>query len=92
MIPVIIPFYKNKDQLEKCIAHLKNQTMPVEIFIRDNSEDNIFFTAAINEGIRNFLNQNCQYIIILNQDMYLESIAVEEMVKFIDSHPLCGIG
>ncbi len=92
MIPVIIPYYKKKHQLEKCIAQLKNQTIPVEIFVRDNSEDNIFFTAAINEGIRKFLNQNCQYIIILNQDMYLESIAVEEMVKFMDSHPLCGIG
>lgn len=92
MIPVIIPYYKKKYQLDKCIAHLKNQTTPVEIFVRDNSEDNIFFTAAINEGLRKFLSQNCRYIIILNQDMYLESIAVAEMVKFMGAHPLCGIG
>ncbi|MHC4624753.1 MAG: tetratricopeptide repeat protein, partial [Planctomycetota bacterium] len=49
-VPVIIPAYKGKDQLEKCIAHLKRQTAPAEIFIRDNNRENIYFTAAINEG------------------------------------------
>lgn len=92
MIPVIIPFYKKKHQLKKCISHLRNQTIAVEIYIRDNNEDNIYFTAAVNEGIRKFLNKACQYLIILNQDMYLEPTAVEEMVKFMDSHPQCGIG
>lgn len=92
MIPVIIPYYKNKDNLDKCIAHLKNQTVELEIFIRDNNIDNIYFTAAINEGIRKLLNQQCSYIIILNQDMYLERTAVENMVTFMDSHPKCGIG
>jgi GT2 family glycosyltransferase len=29
---------------------------------------------------------------ILNQDMYLESTAVEEMIKFMDTHSQCGIG
>ena len=92
MIPVIIPSYKKEEQLEKCIAHLKNQTAEVEIFIRDNSVDNIYFTAAVNEGIKKYLNQNCDYIIILNQDMYLQPNAVEEMIKFMDAHPQCGIG
>ena len=92
MIPTIIPYYKNKDQLEKCIAHLRKQTVEVEIFIRDNSEDNVNFTAAINEGIRKYLDQDCKYMIILNQDMYLERLAAEEMVTFMDAHPECGIG
>ena len=92
MIPVIIPYYKKEYQLKKCISHLDNQTIPVEIFVRDNNEDNIYFTAAVNEGIRKYLDQNCKYLIILNQDMYLEPAAVEEMVKFMDAHPQCGIG
>ena len=92
MIPTIIPYYKNKNQLEKCIAHLKKQKVEVEIFIRDNSEDNVNFTAAINEGIRKYLDQDCKYMIILNQDMYLERLAAEEMVTFMDAHPECGIG
>ena len=91
-IPVVIAAYKKKHQLEKCIGQLKNQTVPIELFVRDNNEENIYFTAAVNEGIRRYLGGDCRYIIILNQDMYLESEAVEEMVRFMDSHPKCGIG
>ena len=52
MIPVIIPAYKNTHQLQKCLTHLKNQTVEVDPFVRDNSDDNIYFTAAVNEGIQ----------------------------------------
>jgi tetratricopeptide (TPR) repeat protein/GT2 family glycosyltransferase len=92
MIAAIIPGYKNEHQLEKCINHLKNQTLEVEAFIRDNNNDNIYFTAAVNEGISKYLNRTGKYIIILNQDMYLEPDAVEKMVRFMDLHPECGIG
>jgi len=92
MIPVIIPFYKKQAQLDKCLRHLDRQTVDVEIFVRDNSNDNVYFTRAVNEGIRRFLDQDWRYIIALNQDMYLEPNAVEEMVKFMDSTPQCGIG
>jgi GT2 family glycosyltransferase len=91
MIPAIIPGYKNTKQLEKCIAHLRNQTLEIEIFIRDNNKDNIYFTAAVNEGIKKYLDQPCDYILVLNQDMYLEPSAVEKMVTFMDDHPECGI-
>jgi len=92
MIPAIIPSYKNNNQLDKCIAHLRNQTLKVEIFIRDNDKDNIYFTAAVNEGIKKYLDQPCEYILVLNQDMYLEPTAVEKMITFMDTHPECGIG
>ncbi len=92
MIAAIIPGYKNEHQLEKCMNHLKSQTLKVETFVRDNNNSNIYFTAAVNEGISKYLNQPCKYIIILNQDMYLEPDAVEKMVTFMDLHPDCGIG
>ncbi len=92
MIPVIIPFYKNKAQLDKCLQHLNRQSMPAEVFIRDNSVDNIYFTAAINEGIVHFLHRPCTYMILLNQDMYLAPDAIEEMVQFMNRNPRCGIG
>lgn len=92
MIPAIIPYYRNKSQLEKCTSHLKTQTVEVEIFVRDNDNDNVYFTAAINEGIRKYLSRSCKYILVLNQDMYLERTAVERMAGFMDSHPECGIG
>jgi tetratricopeptide (TPR) repeat protein/GT2 family glycosyltransferase len=93
LIPAIIPYYKNKNQLDRCIAHLNKQTIEgVEIFIRDNSNDNIYFTAAVNEGMKKYLSQPCDYILVLNQDMYLEPAAVETMTTFMNSHPECGIG
>jgi GT2 family glycosyltransferase len=91
MIPAIIPSYQNNKQLEKCITHLRNQTLKVELYIRDNNKNNIYFTAAVNEGIKKYLEQPCEYILVLNQDMYLESSAVEKMVMFMNSHPECGI-
>ena len=93
MIPAIIPYYKNKNQIDRCIAHLNKQTIKgIEIFIRDNSNDNIYFTTAVNEGIKKYLSQPCEYILVLNQDMYLEPSAVEIMTAFMNSHPECGIG
>lgn len=91
MIPAIIPSYKNEDQLEKCIECLKKQTVAVEIFVRNNTHDNVYFTAAVNEGIKKYLQDDCRYMLVLNQDMYLQPDAVEVMVKFMDSHPKCGI-
>jgi hypothetical protein len=66
--------------------------VPVEIFVRDNDGDNVYYTAAVNEGIKKYLGQPCKYILVLNQDMYLERAAVETMAAFMDSHPNCGIG
>ena len=91
MIPVIIPYYKNKENLDRCISYLQNQTVQVEIYVRDNNKDNVYFTAAVNEGIQNYLDKPCEYIVILNQDMYLDSLALENMRHFMDSNPLCGI-
>ena len=91
-VPVIIPFFRRKDQLDKCLAALQRQTWPVEVFIRDNTEDNIYFTAAVNEGLRRYMDRSCDYALVLNQDMYLEPDAVETMVRFMEAHPACGIG
>lgn len=91
MIGVIIPFYKHRDQLDQCLACLRKQTVPVEIFVRDNTHDNIYFTAAVNEGLRVCLDKGCDYVLVLNQDMYLHPDAVEHMLRLMDSRPPCGI-
>ena len=91
-VPVIIPFFRRKDQLDKCLAALQHQTWPVEVFIRDNTEDNIYFTAAVNEGLRRCMDRSFDYALVLNQDMYLEPDAVEAMVRSMEAHPACGIG
>lgn len=92
MVPVIIPAYKNRKQLRKCIAHLERQTTPCDIWVKDNSVNNDYFTGAVNKGLKHFLFEQCTYIIIIDQDMYLAPDAVGWMVRFMNSHPLCGIG
>jgi GT2 family glycosyltransferase len=94
MLPVIIPFYKNRAQLDRCIGHLSNQTIAgeLEIFIRDNSEDNILFTAAVNLGLLKYaFNPGVDYVVALNQDAYLEPNALEKLRQFMQATPACGI-
>lgn len=91
IIPVIIPAYRKPKQLRLCLEHLESQTQPVAVFVRDNSEDNIYFTAAVNEGIRRFLATDCPAMLILNQSMYLAPDAVEQLWRFMEANPRCGI-
>jgi GT2 family glycosyltransferase len=91
MIGAIIPFYQRQDQLQQCLDCLKRQTVPVEIFVRDNSTDNILFTAAVNEGLTHFLKLDRNYFLIVNQDMYLRPDAVEQMILLMEKQPRCGI-
>jgi len=90
---IIIPWYKKPKQLEKCKKAIKNQTVKnIETLIWDNNKQNLGFTKAINNCLKmNRFNKD-KYVIILNQDCYLKRTAVENMVKFMDEHPRCGIG
>lgn len=91
MMPVVIPAFKAEAKLAKCLKHLESQTAPCQAFVRDNSNDNIYFTAAINEGLRASLDAKPKYVMLLNQDMYLHQDAVEQLVSFMEYHPECGI-
>ena len=72
-IPILIPHFRAEEKLKKCIAHIEAQNYhPVEIFVRDNSDDNILFTAAINEGLYKYaFRDDVDYVLVLNQDAYL---------------------
>lgn len=101
MLPVIIPFYKNKEQLEKCNASVLEQIGPFRTKVIDDSETGNGFTITVNKGLKDVLGhyswskEECQgehdYALILNQDCYLKPDAIEKMVAFMDSHPRCAI-
>jgi len=92
MLPAIIPIYGKPEQVEQCLAALKQQTTPVEPWVQDNNVNNVGFTKAINAGLRRAIRDHCRYAILLNQDCYLRPDAAERMVRFMDDHPRCGIG
>jgi GT2 family glycosyltransferase/Tfp pilus assembly protein PilF len=92
-IPILIPHFRAEEKLKKCIAHIEAQNyQSVEIFVRDNSEDNILFTAAINEGLYKFaFRDDVDYVLVLNQDAYLGADTLEKLVQCMQANPDCGI-
>jgi GT2 family glycosyltransferase len=92
-ILVIIPYYRNAEALAKCMRALEeNSFKNIEIFIRDNSNDNIYFTAAVNEGIRKGLADHAiTAFLILNQDCYLENGTLEALQAHLLQFSDCGI-
>jgi GT2 family glycosyltransferase/Flp pilus assembly protein TadD len=92
-IPILIPHFRAEEKLKKCIAHIEAQNyQPVEIFVRDNSEDNILFTAAINEGLYKYaFKDDVDYVLVLNQDAYLGADTLEKLVQCMQANPDCGI-
>lgn len=90
----IVPAFRNPAQLARCRAHLDAQTVASRIatYVRDNSIDNVLYTAAINEGLRHGLaDRGVRYFLLLNQDCYLEPDAVERLVAHFDAAPGAGI-
>lgn len=98
MLPVIIPFYKNREQLAKCMDALQNQTKQSANWAENDSDTGFGFTHTVNRGLKDIIrhemlkNLTCtDYICVLNQDCYLKPDAIEKMVSFMDAHPRCAI-
>lgn len=93
LVPIIIPFFREQDKLDKCLAAIKAQSHPhCEAFVRDNTHDNILFTAAVNEGLAKFCYRpDVDFVLVLNQDAYLHQDCIRQLLKFMQEHPECGI-
>lgn len=91
-IGVIIPVFKNPDQVKKCLKAIDDleTKCEVEVFQHDNNQKNIGFTRAINLGLKYF--EGCaDYCVVLNQDCYLKPDFIKVMVDFMGEHPKCFI-
>ena len=93
LVPIVIPFFREHDKLKKCLAAIAEQTYPAcEAFVRDNTHDNVYYTAAVNEGLAKYCSRpDVHYAMVLNQDAYLHPDCVRRLVDFMESHPDCGI-
>ena len=97
MIGFVIPYYQSPDDLERCKVCIRKQETLIEghiynssIFVHDNSIDNLYFTAAVNKGIKHFLSE-AEYICVINQDCFLEDRAIKKMFQLMRSNPDIGI-
>ncbi|CAN0508490.1 unnamed protein product, partial [Phaeothamnion confervicola] len=86
-------YYKSPKELATCVAALERQTgVTTDIFVRDNSDDNILYTRAVNEGIRKFAySGDCDFILVLTQDAFLKENALSELVSAMEGDPSIGI-
>lgn len=90
-VPYIIPFYKDKRQLDLCTAAIAKQDEPTEPWIHDNSTSNLYYTKAENLGLKYALSKGYEFAIVGTQDVYLRPTAVSGMVQFMREHPRCAI-
>lgn len=93
LVPIVIPFFREHDKLRKCLAAIAAQSHPdCESFVRDNSNDNIYYTAAVNEGLAKYCYRpDVRYVLVLNQDAWLAPDCVRRLVEFMDERPDCGV-
>ena len=92
-VHVVIPYYLDRQALEKCIDCLEGSTFNnIKLYIRDNSIDNIYFTAAVNEGLKNgLLDVDVTHFLVINQDCYLKNNAIEILLSHFSRYSTCGI-
>lgn len=92
MIPVIIPAFRSPERLSRCLASVALQDCPVENYVRDNSTDNILYTAAVNEGLRKYAyGGEADFLLVLTQDCYLKENCLVNLAAYMESNPRCGI-
>lgn len=93
VVPIIIPHFNAPESLRITIDRIEHQVgIRASIFVRDNSHDNILFTRAINEGLRNFsYSSEYDYVLILNQDALLHPECIIQLLNAMNSNPQIGI-
>ncbi len=69
-------------------AALVRDSFPSVTLLETNR--NIGF-AGLNQGIAKALDAGCKYIMYLDSDAKLDSVAVATLARYLDDHPECGI-
>lgn len=92
-VGVVVPYFRNPDAWRRSKRALDAQGVDQElIFVRDNSEDNVLYTAAINEGLTRFaLQDRLPFVMALTQDAVLHAGALRSMVNVMQENPTVGI-
>lgn len=93
-VPVVIPHFRAPDALQQTILAARSQIgVNVEIFVRDNSEDNILFTRAVNEGLRKYcFRDDIEFVVVLNHDATLHPDCLANVIEEMQARPEVGIG
>lgn len=96
MIPVIIPTYRGEKRLPRVLECLNYQELPngyrASVYVRDNNVNGIYYTRAINEGLRKFgFIGGVEYCLALCDDVYLKPGCLASLIKTARDNPKAGI-
>lgn len=97
-IPVIIPAYRAPEKLKRCLSALE-QSIPLGLGqravpdVRINDEDNLLYTAAINERLSLILRHSpeTEFVCVLTQDCYVRPDTLFRLEEHMRNYPKCGI-
>jgi GT2 family glycosyltransferase len=91
-VDVIIPHYGPDDDLNECLETLKADPCLGHLDIRDNNKENLGFTKAVNDGIRDFLKRGTsEFVAIVNNDTTILEGGFAPLVARLISNPKAGI-
>lgn len=93
VLPVIVPAFFGGSELEACLRSIAQQKFDgAEPFVHDNTIHNLYFTAAVNLGLRKYaFRDDVEYLFLLNQDAVMQPGALGRLADFMNSNPACGI-
>ena len=94
MVPVVIPFFKEREKLERCLAAIKEQNNARMRDLRARQHERQH--PVHRRGERRVEPSICyrpdiDYVMVLNQDAYLHRDCIRLLMEFMRVHPDCGI-
>ena len=92
-IGVVIPYFRAPEALKTSLECLANQVgLSADVYVRDNSENNILFTRAVNEGLKKHCyTDEHDYVLVMNQDVFLRPHCLQRMLDVMEGAPGVGI-
>ncbi|MDP5158580.1 MAG: glycosyltransferase family 2 protein [Flaviramulus sp.] len=84
VIPIVIDNNSNDDT----VAFIKENFQDVVLL---EQSENLGFGKANNKGMRYALNQNADYVFLLNQDAFLNKDTIEHLIQVAKKHPEYGV-
>lgn len=92
MIDVIVPHYGPDEDLEKCLRSFEDDSCVAEIVVLDNNKNNIGFTRAVNNGIRQcYHKQDVPYVAVVNNDTTMLEGGFTPLAERMSKTSRCGL-
>ena len=92
-VGMVIPHFGPQEKLNDCLdALIKVDGFdPKWLYIVDNNTHNRYFTLGVNHGIEQALNDDCDYVWVLNNDTQPDANYLQATINRFNSNPKIGI-